>query len=381
MILNRTLTRICLTSAAALLVAASGAPAQSTAHHWVTDGASTPRSDSSVVVIDNDDTVSIRMENGKLVSVERNGKSVPLDRVKQDADNISILDEHGNVLQKIQVAVPASGSGAWARSAIHLDDSKTAPNQAKRRVEIKPDQSVQLALEAPKAMIGIQMAQPDRSLAGHFGLSPGQATMISGVYEGLPASKAGLAPYDIIVAVDGKSPAGQEDIRAYLSSKDAGDQVKLTVIQKGERREIKLSLQKYDQEQLSSAKLNAIETPQQPATWWRSPDAQPGTMLFKPGDDDHVFEFRTVPSPQDMSEHFKEFIERSMKDGPGADDARRKLLEHAKQLNLRSPAVDAPPSPAEPAVPGPRLKDLEKRMQRLEELLEKLVDRQGGGNR
>jgi hypothetical protein len=371
----------------AMLIAASGASAQSKA-------VSGTKSDSNVVVVQNDDDVSIRMENGKLVSVERNGKKVPLSQVKQGDGKITIHDADGNVLQVVGIdistpsippppPVPGGMGGATERSVIRLKEGAALPG--KGMVELRLDDGGNVLAEAPKVMIGIQMAQPDRSLAGHFGLKEGEATMVSGVYEGLPASGAGLSPYDIIVAVDGKTPAGQEDIRRALGDKDAGKRVKLTVIQKGERRDVSITLEKYDQDKLSSAKLNGIEPLEVTGMWQGVPGAGggPDTFLFTPGKGMQPYDVQNFEVPPQFQEHMKQIIEKSMTGDPQhKEQARKLLLDRVRELQVRPmetrPGTELAPS--EPAAPaGGRMKEIEKRLERLEELLEKLVERQGGG--
>jgi hypothetical protein len=87
--------------------------------------------------------------------------------------------------------------------------------------------------------------------------------MIIGIYEGLAAREAGLNQHDVIVKVDGKSPATPAAIKEALGAKEAGDTITLTVIQKGTQRDVKVKLDGYDAEKLSSAKLIGVEpTPQ-----------------------------------------------------------------------------------------------------------------------
>ncbi len=54
-------------------------------------------------------------------------------------------------------------------------------------------------------MIGVHLGDPGKALRKHLRLEPGEGTMISGLYKGLAADKAGLQQYDIIIAVDGAS--------------------------------------------------------------------------------------------------------------------------------------------------------------------------------
>ncbi len=390
MMWNRNTAKMMATAGVAMLIAASGAAGQNKKEsRWITtDGSHLGGGvggvgGANVVVVQNDDDISIRMENGKLVSVEHNGKKVPLDRVKQEGGVLRIVDEDGKTVHEMTMSVPATptppgGVGAGRKTARVVVGEPL--KLTKRSTEWKPAEAT-LDLVMPKAMIGIQMAQPDRSLAGHFGFAEGSATMVSGVYEGLPASEAGLSVYDIIVGVDGKESAGQQAIRDHLSDMEPGDKVRLTVIQKGQRREVTLKLQKYDQEKLSGAKLSAV-VPQAETAELFAERGAPGTMWFKPGEGGQSFTFETMPGAAEGQ--WLGLLEQRVEGQPWTDEeGRRLLLDRVKELEVRPRMVV--PMPAEPGAPGGigggRFNDLEKRMQRLEALLEKLVEQQERGGR
>ena len=109
--------------------------------------------------------------------------------------------------------------------------------------------------EHPKVMLGVQLAPPGEALEIHLRLDPDSATMISRVYEGLAADEAGLAEYDIIVAINGNTPANHGSIREVLSEQDPGDEVTLTIIHEGKKRKVNVQLQEYKAEQLHELQL------------------------------------------------------------------------------------------------------------------------------
>lgn len=346
---------------------------------------------SNVAVVDDDTSISIQRENGQLTRVEYNGKNIPLDRVKERDGKLKILDENGKVVYEMSVDVSTPGTprspallrvpgDAAERKTLRLRGVEDSHPTMKRLVEVRPDGAA-TEVAPPKVMIGIQMAQPDRSIAGHFGFKEGEATMISGVYEGLPASKAGLAPYDLIVAVDGKSPAGQDTIRERIGGKDDGDTVTLTVIQRGQRRELTLKLKKYDQETLSGAKLNAIEPVEVAGMQWRGGDApQPGTLWWDSGNGVPFQAQEWLRLPDDLQEKIKLYVDQTDDaNKEKTEETRRKLLDRMKELEIHPRGAASVPVPPEGG--GTKMKDLEKRMQRLEELLEKLVEKQEKSSR
>ncbi len=104
-------------------------------------------------------------------------------------------------------------------------------------------------------MLGIHLAEPGKALPRHLGLEPGSTTMISGLYEGLPAHDAGLDQFDIITAIDGQTPADPHSIHEALADKEPGETVTLSVIHEGRAGEVVVTLAAFDADAMHSADL------------------------------------------------------------------------------------------------------------------------------
>jgi len=107
--------------------------------------------------------------------------------------------------------------------------------------------------EAPKVMIGVHLGDAHPALVRHLQLDPGTCTMLTGVVEGLSADEAGLKPYDVIVEVEGSESADAASIRKVIGEKEPGDEIELVVIQAGKRKAIKVPVLPYDAQRLSSS--------------------------------------------------------------------------------------------------------------------------------
>lgn len=198
-------------------------------------------------------SVVIHIDNGK-TAVKVDGKEVPAAQIREENGRLIVTDKDGNQIEAMQIDVlPGAAGQAWVFSAGDGDDASLWN-------AISGDASaVAAAAEEPKVMIGVHMASPGAALEHHLGLEPGKTTMISGLYEGLPAHAAGLAEYDVIVKVDGKSPADSATVRQALAGKNAGDVVMLSVIHEGKPREVAVKLAKYDADAMGKAKLIGAE--------------------------------------------------------------------------------------------------------------------------
>ncbi|HYO85218.1 MAG TPA: trypsin-like peptidase domain-containing protein [Dermatophilaceae bacterium] len=68
------------------------------------------------------------------------------------------------------------------------------------------------------------------------------AALIREVRPGTPGAKAGLKPQDAVVAVDGEPVDGQLSLIAQIREREVNEQVTLTVVRDGQRREVKVTL-------------------------------------------------------------------------------------------------------------------------------------------
>ncbi|KAA0213737.1 MAG: PDZ domain-containing protein [Leptolyngbya sp. PLA3] len=180
-------------------------------------------------VTDDQDSVQISVFNNE-IKVMRNGKPVPADHVQHDDGVVRILDDNGQVVSEIEVALPTD-AGQWKEALTVFEQPA----------------------EHPPVMLGITMGEPDEALRAHLGLGDRQVIMLDHVMDGLPAAEAGLKRFDIIVAIegsdDGVSPSKLLDV---LKGKQPGDELKLRILRGGQKETYAVKLRAYDDAALSS---------------------------------------------------------------------------------------------------------------------------------
>lgn len=276
-------------------------------------------------------TYEIRIENGK-VTVKRDGKDVPDSEIRNEDGRISIVDAQGN---PFDVGFNVDADGALRSFLGHGGgDMKWLSNVNNQ--------------EAPKVMLGLQMGEPGPALEHHLKLEPGKTVMIVGLYEGLPAEQAGLSEYDIITKVNGESPGDAGAIKEILSKKEAGDTITLDVIHEGKSKQVKVKLEKYDAKTMEKAKLIGQGPQDQWWTWSKNGE-------FEPQGTDGMYK-RFFVAPGKDGKHQLEMI------APSLEPLIRQHLKESS--NGRADGVDD------------QLQRLDKRMDDLEQLLQKLIDRQ-----
>ena len=90
--------------------------------------------------------------------------------------------------------------------------------------------------------LGIQPAQVTPELEEAFELGTDSGVLVDEVVDGSPADEAGLERGDVIVRLDGSPIEFVEDIFSELREHEPGDEVTLTVLRDGERRQVEVTL-------------------------------------------------------------------------------------------------------------------------------------------
>lgn len=329
----------------------------------------------------NASVIQLKVENGK-ISVRHNGKDVPADRIRtEDEGRIIILDENGNEIDNVRLftGVGQDGSFFMGRGAGEM-----------RFMEHGVRGEGQLFWHgdgddttAPKVMVGVHMAEPGEALEKHLRLTPGKSAIITGVFQGLPADLAGIGEHDIIVRIDGSDDADAATIQKILASKEPGDTCTLRVIQAGEPRDITIRLLARDQKKLSSAKLLGKE-----------PGDKRWSTTFEPFDGFTVdlrglenipqLRDRVFVAPGELNlwrEQIEQIRPRIAELEPWIAELQPMIaqaLQDALRLNQGATALNQGKS-SENGKAGDvesQLDRLDKRMAQLEEMLQKLLERQ-----
>jgi hypothetical protein len=205
--------------------------------------------------------------DGDTITAKRNGKELPASQIKREGDRIIILDEDGNEIRDLHIFQPAT---SLQRSLLTTTDGAIAQALAN-------DGSFAWSTgEEPTVIIGVQMGDPGPALEKHLKLTPGTCTMITGLYEGLPAKKAGLGEYDIVVQVEGASPADRETLRNAISQKKAGEVIRLRVIQEGQPKDVEVEIAAYDKVKMSELEVHGQAYPLYQQLIERMATPQPG---------------------------------------------------------------------------------------------------------
>ncbi len=225
-------------------VATAGGGQNTTAWTFGDDGQASRQV--TVVSTEDGETYEVRMKDGDYV-VKRNGKKLDDSRVLLREGNVIILGDDGNEVRKLRFATPGARGQSADQVIGWVGQGDGGP------VAVRATEAPRLVARAgsPPVMVGIHQSDVPAALRWHLGLKDTPAIMIERVIDGLPADKAGLHAYDVIVSVEGSDGASGEVLSKVLREKEPGDELKLYVISKGDKKKIEVELVEYEGTALS----------------------------------------------------------------------------------------------------------------------------------
>ena len=127
---------------------------------------------------------------GDEIHVTINGRPVAKQHVRRTDNAVEIIGTQGQVLQSIPIPQPP---------------------------------------EHPPVMLGVRFEEPGEALVKHLGSDVNGCALVVSVMPNGPGYRAGIEDFDIITAVNGKSPATPAAIRSVLQRMSPGQSITLTV--------------------------------------------------------------------------------------------------------------------------------------------------------
>lgn len=212
---------------------------------------------------DGEHSYEVKIVNGVVEFAAIDGERISKDRVRTEPERVVFLSDNGETLYEFKV--PAMTQSAWA------------PKDGDGQQFV-----IEARVERPKVMLGINLSEPGDAMRKQLKLGKDQQViLVEKVIEGLPAQRAGLEDYDVILSIDGGDDANPERLTKVLREKSPGDTLKLVVLRGGERKEIVAKLDAYDPDRLGVSPSDAQRelarvTPTPP-----NAPATPGMRMFR----------------------------------------------------------------------------------------------------
>lgn len=194
--------------------------------------------------------------NGDDIVARVNGLRVTGDRLKRGDNYIMILDDNGDLIKKLAIApaAPSRLPGIAVAPKVRVGDG----NRFFSFSSNDQDQAQwNAAGEHPPVMLGVLLDSPGEALRAQLGVSE-HAILIEKVMDGLPAEKAGLKQWDIVVAINGHEVDGARMLGEILMESEPGDDLELVIIRGGKKIERTLELEAYDAKSLGNERIEDV---------------------------------------------------------------------------------------------------------------------------
>ncbi|MCH7226787.1 S1C family serine protease [Haloferula sp. A504] len=138
--------------------------------------------------------------------------------------------------------------------AVPVDEDRPQAPQAGQEEQAGPLDPVPMpAAEDARPFLGVILDPVPDLLAGHLQLKPGQGVVIGDLVAGGPAEKAQLAVGDVLTEVNGVGVGSPEAVRAEVEKHEVGDEIEVSVIQKGQQRKASITLGKAPEAMMGGA--------------------------------------------------------------------------------------------------------------------------------
>jgi serine protease Do len=138
-----------------------------------------------------------------------------------------LVDMGGRVVG-INTAIVASGQGIGF--AIPVDMANTVVAQLKEKGEVT------------RGWLGVGIQDLTPELAEYYGIEDQKGILVTQVFEGDPAEKAGVEPNDIIIAVDGQNIGSARELSSLVANTEVGGKTKITLLRNGEKKVVTATL-------------------------------------------------------------------------------------------------------------------------------------------
>ncbi len=156
-----------------------------------------------------------------------------------------LLDLQGRVIG-INTAIVASGQGIGF--AIPIDMAKAIVSQLKDKGEVI------------RGWLGVGIQDLTPELAEYWGLDQHQGVMVTQVFPGDPADKAGVKPNDIITAINGQKVTTGRELSSIVANTAIGDKTRMTILRGGKEMTLTATVAKRDENKQVAANPNAKES-------------------------------------------------------------------------------------------------------------------------
>ena len=149
-----------------------------------------------------------------------------------------LIDMQGKVVG-INTAIIAGGQGIGFAIPVNLAKGIIEQLRAKGKVT--------------RGWLGVGIQDLTKELREYHGIKDGEGVLVTQVFPGDPAQKAGIEPKDIILEVNGRMVKNSRGLSRMIAEAGVGEKVKLLVLRNGKKTTFDIELAKREDKRLASA--------------------------------------------------------------------------------------------------------------------------------
>ncbi len=161
--------------------------------------------------------LSVRIEGHEVIAT-LNGKPLPAERMQLTDQFLIVLDAKKRPMATIGRAGVASTLRA---------------RQDRHRADEFHFEFEQVIDTEPRRVIGVLTQPLDEKSALKYNAKGQTGLVITAVVPGRPAAIAGMKPDDVVIAIDGEAPATLDSLRHVIRTKSPGEPIQLNVVRSG----------------------------------------------------------------------------------------------------------------------------------------------------
>lgn len=150
-----------------------------------------------------------------------------------------LINMQGEVVG-INTAIIAGGQGIGF--AIPINMAKGIIKQLKTKGEVT------------RGWLGVGIQDLTKGLAEYHGIKPGKGVLVTQVFPGDPAEKAGIEPKDIILQVNGREVKNSRELSRMIAEAGVGKEVNILVLRNGKKKGFTVELTKREDKRLASSR-------------------------------------------------------------------------------------------------------------------------------
>ena len=150
-----------------------------------------------------------------------------------------LLNTRGEVVG-INTAIIASGQGIGF--AVPINMAKGIINQLRESGEVT------------RGWLGVAIQDLSPEIADYYGFEEETGVLVTEVFEGDPADKAGIRARDIIISVNGRPVEDIRDLTRRIAGLNVGRKATVEVLRNGDRQSFDITIARRDEEKILSRK-------------------------------------------------------------------------------------------------------------------------------